>query len=268
MAREESTMSTMSYHRPASVAEAARLAESDADAKLIAGGQSILPSMKLGLLSPSSFIDLSTIGELRSIRAGAKSLTIGAMTTHATVASSKEVLSAIPALAALAEGIGDAQVRNRGTIGGSLANCDPAADYPAAVLALNAIIQTNKRTLPADKFFKGLFETACSPAEVITAVEFPIPGRAAYVKFPQPASRFALVGVFVAQTSNGVRVAVTGARPSVFRATALEDALTKDFAAEACDKVQVSPEGLNGDIHASAAYRAHLIPLLARRAVL
>jgi carbon-monoxide dehydrogenase medium subunit len=261
-------MSTVSYHRPSSVAEAARLAEGDADAKLIAGGQSILPSLKLGLLSPSAFIDLSAIGELRGIRASANSVTIGAMTTHATVASSKEVLSTIPALAALAEGIGDAQVRNRGTIGGSIANSDPAADYPAAVIALNATIRTNKRALAADGFFRGLFETQLSPGELITAVEFPIPRRAAYVKFPQPASRFALVGVFVAQTSNGVRVAVTGARPSAFRVSALEDSLTKNFAPEACDNIQVSPSGLNDDIHASAAYRAHLIPVLTRRALL
>ena len=260
-------MSSVSYHRPSSVAEAARLAESDADARLIAGGQSILASMKLGLLSPSAFIDLAAIGELQGIRANAKSVTIGAMTTHATVASSREVASAIPGLAALAGGIGDAQVRNRGTIGGSLANSDPAADYPAAVLSLNASIKTNKRTLAADGFFKGLFETQLTPGELIIAVEFPVPRRAAYVKFPQPASRFALVGVFVAQTANGVRVAVTGARPCAFRVTTLEEALTKTFAAAACERIQIPADGLNDDIHGSGAYRAHLIPLLARRAV-
>jgi carbon-monoxide dehydrogenase medium subunit len=260
-------MSSISYHRPASIADAAKLIESDRDAKLIAGGQSLLPAMKLGLLTPSAFIDLSAISELQGIRVTARSVTIGAMTTHATVASSREVTSAIPALAALADGIGDPQVRNRGTLGGSLANSDPAADYPAAVLALNATIKTNRRALAADGFFTGLFETQLVPGELITAVEFPIPRRAAYVKFPQPASRFALVGVFVAQSSGGVRVAVTGAGANAFRAKLLEDALTKKFAPEACDNIQIPAGSLNDDIHGSAAYRAHLISILARRAL-
>ena len=260
-------MSTTAYFRPTSVAEAARLAASNPDARIIAGGQSVLPAVKLGLLAPEAFIDLSAIAELRGIRAAGKSLTVGAMTTHAAVAASQEVRSLLPALAALAAGIGDSQVRNRGTIGGSLANSDPAADYPAAVLALNATVRTNKREVPADSFFKGVFETALAPGEIITAVEFPLPTRAAYVKFPQPASRFALVGVFVAQTAQGVRVAVTGAGPCAFRVKALEEALSRRFAPEACDGIEVPARQLNSDIHGSAEYRAHLIPVLARRAV-
>lgn len=260
-------MSSMSYHRPSSVAEAARLAADDPDAKVIAGGQSVLPSFKLGLLAPSAFIDLSAIGELRGIRADGKAVTLGAMCTHAAVAESADVRSRIPALAELAGGIGDAQVRNRGTVGGSLANSDPAADYPAAALALGATLRTNQRAISADTFFKGLFETDLGIGELLTAIEFPVPDRAAYLKFRQPASRFALVGVFVAQFGKTVRVAVTGAGSYVFRARPLEDALGKQFAPEACDGVTVPASGLNSDIHGSAEYRAHLIPVLARRAV-
>lgn len=260
-------MSAMAYHRPSSIGEAAKLAEGDPEARILAGGQSLLPSMKLGLLAPTAFIDLGRLAELRGIRADRKSISIGAMTTHAAVAASSEVMEGIPSLARLAAGIGDPQVRNRGTIGGSLANSDPAADYPAAVLALNATIRTNRRALPADGFFKGLFETALAPGEIIIAVEFPVPGRAAYVKFPQPASRFALVGVFAAQTSAGVRVAITGAGPCAFRVKALEDALNRRFEPQACDGVSIPPDNLNSDIHASAEYRAHLIPVLARRAI-
>lgn len=260
-------MSAIAYHRPASVAAAAKLAQGDPEARILAGGQSLLPSMKLGLLAPSAFIDLGTVAELRGIRVDRKSITIGAMTTHAAVAASPEIVAAIPSLAKLADGIGDPQVRNRGTIGGSLANSDPAADYPAAVLALNATIRTNRRALPADGFFKGLFETALAAGEIITAVEFPVPGRGAYLKFRQPASRFALVGVFVAQTSSGVRVAVTGAGPCAFRVEALEDALTRRFAPQACEGITIPADTLNTDIHASAEYRAHLIAVLAQRAV-
>ena len=260
-------MSTVAYYRPTTVADAARLAAAHPAARIIAGGQSVLPSLKLGLLAPEAFIDLGAIAELQGIRSTGKSITIGAMTTHAAVAGSAEVRASIPALAALAAGIGDPQVRNRGTIGGSLANSDPAADYPAAVLGLNATIKTNQRSLPADGFFKGVFETQLAPAELIIAVEFPIPSRAAYAKFPQPASRFALVGVFVAQTSQGVRVAVTGAGPCAFRVKALEDALTREYAPDACGEITVPATGLNHDIHGSAEYRAHLIPILAGRAV-
>jgi carbon-monoxide dehydrogenase medium subunit len=260
-------MSTMAYHRPATVAEAAKISTGDPDAKILAGGQSLLPSMKLGLLTPSALIDLGAIPELQGIRATGTSITIAAMTTHAVVAASQEVRAAIPALASLAVGIGDAQVRNRGTIGGSLANSDPAADYPAAVLALNATIRTNQRTLSADSFFKGLFETALAPDELITAVEFPVPRRAAYVKFPQPASRFALVGVFVAAHPEAVRVAVTGAGPCAFRVKPLEDALTRKWAPEACASISIPAAHLNQDIHGSAEFRAHLIPVLAQRAL-
>ena len=260
-------MPAMSYHRPASVAEAAKLAASDPDARVLAGGQSVLPSMKLGLLAPSAFIDLTGIGELQGIRADGKTLTIGAMTTHASVADSQEVRTKIRALAQLAAGIGDSQVRNRGTIGGSLANSDPAADYPAAVLGLGASIRTNKRAIAADGFFKGLFATDLNPGELITAVEFAIAEKAGYEKFRQPASRFALVGVFVAQVGKAVRVAVTGAAACAFRVKSLEEALTKRFAPEACDGIRVSAATLNSDIHGSAEYRAHLIPVLARRAV-
>jgi aerobic carbon-monoxide dehydrogenase medium subunit len=260
-------MSAMSYHRPASLAEAARLAASDPDAKILAGGQSVLPSMRLGLLAPSAFIDLAGIGELQGIRSDGRTLTIGAMTTHATVAASKEVQAKIPALAQLAAGIGDAQVRNRGTIGGSVANSDPAADYPAAVLGLNATIRTSTRSIAADGFFTGLFETALQPGELIAAIDFPLPGKAAYAKFPQPASRFALVGVFVAQTGNSVRVAVTGAGRCAFRVKVLEEALARSFTPQACDGIRIAADALNTDIHGSAEYRAHLIPALARRAV-
>jgi carbon-monoxide dehydrogenase medium subunit len=260
-------MQSMQYHRPTSVSEAVQLLKKRADDKVLAGGQSVLPSMKLGLLAPEGFIDLAGIPELSGIKLGNGTVTIGAMTTHAAVAASKDVGQAIPALAKLAGGIGDRAVRNRGTIGGSLANSDPAADYPAAVLALGATIQTNARTIAADDYFKGLYETALQPGELITAVTFPVPEKAAYVKFKQPASRFALVGVFVAKTAGGVRVAVTGAGPCVFRVKALEDALAKKFAPESCDGIKVPPAGLNSDIHGSAEYRAHLIPVLARRAV-
>lgn len=260
-------MSDISYHRPGSLAEAARLAAADPDARILAGGQSVLPSMRLGLLAPSSLIDLAGIAELQGIRSDGRTLTIGAMTTHAAVAASKEVQTALPALARLAQGIGDAQVRNRGTIGGSVANSDPAADYPAAVLALNGVIRTNARAIPADRFFTGLFATALEPGELIGALEFPLPAKTGYAKFPQPASRFALVGVFVARAGNSVRVAVTGAAPCAFRATALEEALARSFTPEACAAVRVAAGSLNSDIHGSAEYRAHLIPVLARRAV-
>ncbi|MCK6428162.1 MAG: xanthine dehydrogenase family protein subunit M [Burkholderiaceae bacterium] len=260
-------MHHMHYHRPTSVSEAVQLLTQHADDKVLAGGQSVLPSMKLGLLAPEGFIDLSGIAELNGIKLQSGAVTIGAMTTHSAVAASKDVGKAIPALAKLANGIGDRAVRNRGTIGGSLANSDPAADYPAAVLGLGATIQTNTRTIAADDYFKGLYETALKAGELITAVSFPVPEKAAYVKFKQPASRFALVGVFVARTAGGVRVAVTGAGPCVFRVKALEDALAKKFAPESCDGITVPATGLNSDIHGSAEYRAQLIPVLARRAV-
>lgn len=260
-------MNAFQYHRPTTTADAVRALSAGSDARLLAGGQSLLASMKLGLSEPSDLVDLSKVAELQGIQVDATSVRIGAMTTHAAVAASAEVRRAIPALAALAEGIGDRAIRARGTIGGSLANNDPAACYPSAVLALGATIHTDRRTIAADDFFKGLYETALSAGEVITAVSFPIPAKAAYVKFKQPASRFAIVGVFVARSAAGVRVGVTGAGPSAFRATALEKALSANWSAEACKGVAIPAAGLNADLHATAEYRAHLISVLAARAV-
>ena len=260
-------MHAFNYHKASSVADAtAKLAASD-DARLLAGGQTLIAAMKMRLSAPSDVIDLGGIHELRGIKVEGGSLVIGAMTTHAAVASSKEVAKAIPALALLAAGIGDPMVRNMGTLGGSLAHNDPAACYPAAVLGLGATVNTNKRKIGADDFFKGMYETALADGELITSVSFPIPKKAAYVKFPQPASRFALVGVFVAQTAGGVRVAVTGAAPSVHRAKAMEQALTKSFNADAARAVKIDAAGLNGDLHGSPAYRAHLVSVLTARAV-
>jgi carbon-monoxide dehydrogenase medium subunit len=258
---------TLEFKRPKTIAEASKSSAADADARLLAGGQTLLPSLRLGLLAPSAFIDLGGIAELRGIRVDGKELTIGAMCRHAEVAASPEVRQRQPALAHLAAGIGDRQVRNRGTLGGSIANSDPAADYPAAILGLGATVHTSGRKIPADSFFTGLFATALKAGEVITAVSFPAADQSGYVKFVQPASHFALVGVFVARTGKQVRVAVTGAGTHVFRVAALEQALAQRFSPEACDGVTVSSAGLNSDLHGSAAYRAHLIPRLAREAV-
>jgi carbon-monoxide dehydrogenase medium subunit len=255
------------YHRPASVAEAVRLIGEHPDDKVLAGGQSTLPSMKLGLLAPEGFIDLAGVAELRGICVEGNNGVVGAMTTHADVAASKDVQAMIPALAVLAGGIGDRAVRNRGTIGGAIAHSDPAACYPAGVLGLGATIRTNTRQIAADDYFKGLYETALSPGELITAVSFPKPEKAAWIKFKQPASRFSIVGVFVAKTSGGVRVAVTGAGSCAFRAKALEDRLNAKFAPESCDGVAIPADGLNSDLHGSAEYRAHLIGVLTKRAV-
>lgn len=255
------------YHRPASVAEAVKLIGQHPDDKVLAGGQSTLPSMKLGLLAPEGFIDLAGVAELKGIRVEGSTVRIGAMTTHAAVAASKEVQSMIPALALLAGGIGDRAVRNRGTLGGSIAHSDPAACYPAGVLGLGATIHTSTRQIAADAYFKGLYETALAPGELITAVSFPKPEKAAWVKFKQPASRFSIVGVFVARTAGGVRVAVTGAGACVFRVKALEDCLNARFAPQACDGVTIPADGLNSDLHGSAEYRAHLIGVLTKRAV-
>ncbi len=252
--------------RAKTVAEAAA-ALAKSGGKPLAGGQSLVGAMKLRLAQPGTLVDLSGIAELTGIRKEGDAIVIGAMTRHAEVAASNAVKGAIPALAALAHGIGDRQVRNMGTLGGSLANNDPAADWAAAVLGLNATVQTNTRKIAADDFFKGMYETALAADEIITAVSFPVPKKAAYVKFPNPASRFALTGVFVAQTAGGVRVAVTGAASSVFRAKALEDALAKSFTIEAARAVKIDAKGLSGDLHASPDYRAHLIPVLAARAV-
>jgi carbon-monoxide dehydrogenase medium subunit len=235
--------------------------------KALAGGQSLIGAMKLRLSQPGTLVDLSGIAELKGIKKDGDAIVIGAMTCHAEVAKSAVVKSAIPALAAVAQGIGDRQVRNMGTLGGSIAHNDPAADWPAAVLALGATVHTNKRKIAADDFFKGMYETALAADEVITAVSFPVPKKAAYAKFPNPASRFALVGVFVAQTGAGTRVAVTGAAPAVFRSKPLEDALGKSFTAAAAKAVKVDAKGLNADLHGSPEYRAHLISVMASRAV-
>jgi len=259
-------MQAFAYTKPASVADAAKAAAAD-NAKIIAGGQSLLPSMRLGLAAPESLVDLSGVAGLRGIQVAGGAVRIGAMTTHAEVAASAEVARAIPALADLAGRIGDRQVRNRGTLGGSLANNDPAACYPAAVLGLGATVHTHRRDIAADDFFLGIYTTALAEDEVITAVSFPVPEKAGWQKFKQPASRFSLVGVFVSKGSKGVRVAVTGAGPGVFRVEALEKALAADWSAAACAGVTVSPDGLNSDLHGSAEYRAALIPVLAGRAV-
>jgi carbon-monoxide dehydrogenase medium subunit len=227
----------------------------------------ILPTMKQRLARPSDLIDLAGVKELKGIKVDGGKVTIGAMTRHYDVANSADVKKAIPALTVLAGGIGDPMVRHRGTIGGSIANSDPSADYPAAVLGLGATIKTNKREIAADAFFKGLFETALKAGELITAVIFPTPKRAAYMKFPQPASRYAMVGVFVAETASGIRVGVTGAGPAAFRAKDIEAALTKSFTPEAAGGVKIEAKGLNSDIHGSAEYRAHLVTVMAKRAV-
>jgi aerobic carbon-monoxide dehydrogenase medium subunit len=260
-------MQNLQYQRPATIAEAARLAAASADARLLAGGQTLLPSMRLGLIAPLALVDLGGLSELGSLRVDGKQLLVGALCRHAEVAASAEVRVRLPALSRLAGGIGDRQVRNIGTLGGSLANSDPAADYPAAVLGLGATVHTNNRKIEADSYFTGLFATALRAGEIITAVGFPLADQAGYVKFKQPASHFALVGVFVARLGKQVRVAVTGAGPNVFRVAALEQALTKRFAPESCDGIQVPANGLMTDLHGNAAYRAHLIPRLARQAV-
>ena len=255
------------YHKPKSLDDAAAALSSHDDFKLLAGGMSLLPVLKLRLARHAGIVDLGALGELRGIGRDGDSIVIGAMTPHAEVAASDEVARTIPALAALAGGIGDPLVRNRGTLGGSIANADPAADYPAAVLGLGATVVTNRRSIAADEFFTGMFETALQSGEIITHVRFPVPAAAAYSKFRQPASRFALVGVFVARTGNAVRVAVTGAAPSVFRFNEAEAALAKRFEPAALDGITLEADGLNSDIHASAGYRAHCVVVMARRAV-
>ena len=260
-------MQAFNYAKPSSVSDAARAA-GGADAKLLAGGQSLLAAMKLGLAAPAALVDLGGLKELKGITVSGGTVKIGAMTTHAAVAASKEVQQAIPALAALAAGIGDRQVRNVGTIGGSLANNDPAADYPAAALGLGATIHTDKRTIAADDFFKGLYQTALNDGEIITAVSFPVPEKAGWQKFKQPASRFALVGVFASKRGSEIRVAVTGAGANgVFRVPSFEEALKKRFAPKSLEGLTIPADGMNSDIHGSAEYRAHLVGVMARRAV-
>ena len=254
------------YQKPASLDDVARLL-GDEDAKLVAGGMTLIPTLKQRLAKPTQLIDLAAIPSLKGITEEGDAIVIGAMTRHADVNRSDVVKRAIPALAAMAGMIGDPAVRNRGTIGGSIANNDPAADYPAAIVALNATVRTNKREIAADQFFTGMFETALHPGEIVTAVRFLKVAQANYQKFRNPASRYAIVGVFVARTPAGVRVAVTGAGPSVFRQTAMEQALSRSFTPDAIKDIQQPQDGLNSDIHASAEYRAHLVNVMARRAV-
>ena len=260
-------MHDFDFHRPETVKAAVAAQKKAKDGKYLGGGQSLIPVMKLGLAEPSALVSVAGLKDLKGIRVEKKELVIGGAATHAEVAESAEARKAIPAIADLAAHIGDAQVRNRGTIGGSLAHDDPAADYPAAVLALGATIQTDRRTIAAEAFFKGMFETALQKDELIVAVRFPIPEKAAYAKFPHPASRFALVGDFVAKGPAGVRAAVTGAGGGVFRSKEVEAALSKKFAPDALDGVKIPSTGLTSDPFGSAEYRAHLIGVMARRAV-
>jgi carbon-monoxide dehydrogenase medium subunit len=260
-------MHAFAYHRPKSLAEAADFLGANPDAKLLAGGMTLIPTMKQRLAAPSDLVDLGGIADLVGIAAGDQEIAIGAMTPHASVADSREVAARIPALAILAGGIGDPQVRHRGTIGGSISNNDPAADYPAGLVALDATVLTDRRSIPADAFFTGMFETALEPGEIVRQVRFRVPQQAAYMKFPNPASRYAVAGVFVARYSSGVLVAVTGAGPAVFRVPEMEAALSQRFDPAAIAGIRVPADDLNADLHASSEYRAHLVTVMARRAV-
>ncbi|MEO5669094.1 MAG: xanthine dehydrogenase family protein subunit M [Ramlibacter sp.] len=259
-------MYAFTFERPSSTADATKLA-AGGNTRVLAGGQTLLASMKLRLANPDKLVDLGGVAELAGIRREGDALVIGAMTKHADVDASAEVRGAIPALADLASHIGDKQVRAMGTLGGSVANNDPAACYPSAVLALNATVQTTQRKITADDFFQGMFATALKDGELITGISFPVPKRAAYMKFRQPASRFALIGVFVAQTASGVRVAVTGGGNGVFRHKGLEEALNKSFTPEAAAAVKIDSGTLSSDLHASAEYRANLVSVMTQRAV-
>jgi carbon-monoxide dehydrogenase medium subunit len=260
-------MNNFEFHRPRSLAEALQVLKSGPEIKLLAGGQSLIPILKLGLAQPSALVTLRNVEEVRGIRKDDGTLVIGAGSTHAAVGASEVVRKAIPALAYLADSIGDAQVRNRGTLGGSIAHSDPAADYPAALVGLGATVVTDRREIAAGDFFQGMFTTVLAPDEVIVSVKFPVPDAAAYAKFPNPASRFAIVGVLVAKRNGEVRVAVTGAAASVFRIPAMEDALAAKFDAAAVSSVPISSDELVSDLHASADYRAHLVGVMAQRAV-
>jgi len=254
------------YHRPAKLAEAEKIIAKKKEGVLLSGGMTLIATMKQGLAAPSDVVDLSGLNNV-GIKVAKTKVMIKAGTTHAEVARNGELKKAIPALAALAGGIGDPQVRHKGTLGGSIANNDPAADYPAALMALNATVITNKRSIDADKYFKGMFETALRRGEIVVAVDFPIPEKCGYAKFANPASRYAIVGVFVADHGKNVRVGVTGAGPGVFRQKAMERALTKDFSVDAIDGIATKADDLNEDIHASPEYRAHLVGVMAKRAI-
>ncbi|MDB5578309.1 MAG: carbon monoxide dehydrogenase [Bradyrhizobium sp.] len=260
-------MYEFNYHAPQSLEAAIAALAGAHDGKLLAGGMTLIPTLKQRLAQPSDLVDLAKIDRLNFIRREDRSVVIGAMTTHVAVATSTIVRESIPGLARLAGGIGDAQVRYRGTIGGSISNNDPAADYPASLLALGATIQTDRREIPAEEFFVSLFETALETNEIVVHVRFPVVERSAYVKFRNPASRYAVVGIFVAKSDRGVRVTATGAGPVVFRLSEFEEALTGSFRPEAVAGLEIAAEELSTDIHASAEYRAHLIPLMVRRAI-
>lgn len=255
------------YHRPRTLSEAIDALKQAEDGKVLAGGQTLIPTLKQRFAQPSDLIDLAGIDEIKGIRREGDALIVGAMTTHAEVATSKEVRDTIPGLAALADRIGDPQVRNCGTIGGSVANADPAADYPSAVVGLGAIVNTADRVIAADEFFAGMFETALEEHEVVVSIAFPIPERSAYEKFPSPASRYAIAGAFVCRTGGRVRVAITGAGPSVFRVPEMETVLENHFSPDALQGIEIGSDRLNSDIHASAEYRAHLVTVMTRRAV-
>jgi len=259
-------MYDFAYHKPASVADAVKLL-ADPDAKAISGGHTLLPALKHRLNKPSALVDLSGIAELKGIRRVGNAIVIGALTRHVEVATSAEVAAAIPALAYMAAHIGDVQVRNRGTIGGSVSNNDPAADYPAAVLGLGATVHTSSRKIAADDFFQGMFTTALAPGEILTAIEFPIVDKAGYAKMKNPASRYVMAGVFVSKSGATVRVAVNGAGPCVFRQAAMEAALAGSWSPDSVAGIRQSPTDLNSDIHGSAEYRAHLVGVMAKRAV-
>jgi len=261
-------MYPFAYHRAGSLEDARdKLRAGGEDALPLAGGMTLIPTLKQRLAMPSDLVDLNRIEGLRRIEDKGEALEVGAMATHNQVAGDETVNTRIPALAHLASRIGDPAVRNRGTLGGSIANNDPAADYPGAVVALGATVVTTEREIAADDFFIDMFETALNVGEIITSVRFPVPKRAAYQKFANPASRYAIVGAFVAETDSGVRVAITGAGPTVFRVSAMEEALARDFRPEAVADIAVPADGLNADIHASAEYRAHLVTVMAKRAV-
>jgi len=257
-------MKNFSFHSPKNVKEATKLSSSKSC--YLAGGMTTIPSMKLRLAAYSNIINIKKIKDLKGIKSG-KTLTVGATATHFEVSSSKEVKKSVPSLAILADGIGDPQVRNRGTIGGSIANNDPAADYPSACLALDATVHTNERKIPADKFFKGMFETALKKGELIEKIEFKIPEKSCYIKFPNPASRYALVGIYVAKYKKEVRAAITGASSCVFRSKEIESALSNNFSVSSLENIRISVKGLNSDLHASSEYRAHLIGVMAKKAV-
>jgi carbon-monoxide dehydrogenase medium subunit len=261
------TMYSFNYHRPATLDAAAKLRSDCEDAVFLAGGQTLIPTLKQRLASPTDVIDLGGVAGLASIDVDGKRAIIGAMTRHADVARSAALAKVLPVLCSLAAGIGDAQVRNRGTIGGSIANSDPAADYPAAVIGLGAIVHTNKRAIAAQDYFEDLFETALEPGEIVKAIEFPVPKRAAYCKFPNPASRYAVAGVLVADFAGRIRVGVTGAGPCAFRADNLERALNAKLAPQSVDEVEIDYERFNSDLHATAEFRANLVRVMARRAV-